>query len=97
MEGDQNKKYAGKGTSGIALHDLLQHRGQENEQGLGIRILWPPDSNKLKLVRSSRDRPIVERFCRICENLLMFERLREDIAAVFERDPAARSAWEVLT
>jgi len=27
----------------------------------------------------------------------MFTRLREDIACVFERDPAARSFWEVLT
>lgn len=27
----------------------------------------------------------------------MFKRLREDIAAVFDRDPAARSNWEVLT
>jgi len=27
----------------------------------------------------------------------MFDRLREDIACVFDRDPAARSAWEVLT
>jgi serine O-acetyltransferase len=27
----------------------------------------------------------------------MFSRLREDIAVVFERDPAARSRWEVLT
>jgi serine O-acetyltransferase len=27
----------------------------------------------------------------------MFQRLREDIACVFERDPAARSTWEVLT
>jgi serine O-acetyltransferase len=27
----------------------------------------------------------------------MFERLREDIDVVFERDPAARSTWEVLT
>jgi serine O-acetyltransferase len=27
----------------------------------------------------------------------MFSRLREDIACVFERDPAARSWWEVLT
>jgi serine O-acetyltransferase len=27
----------------------------------------------------------------------MFERLREDIVCVFERDPAARSNWEVLT
>jgi serine O-acetyltransferase len=27
----------------------------------------------------------------------MFSRLREDIAIVFERDPAARSTWEVLT
>lgn len=27
----------------------------------------------------------------------MFDRLREDIACVFERDPAARSAFEVLT
>jgi serine O-acetyltransferase len=27
----------------------------------------------------------------------MFTRLREDIAVVFERDPAARSTWEVLT
>ena len=27
----------------------------------------------------------------------MFKQLREDIASVFERDPAARSTWEVLT
>jgi serine O-acetyltransferase len=27
----------------------------------------------------------------------MFSRLREDIAVVFDRDPAARSKWEVLT
>src|SRR3970282_1571203 len=27
----------------------------------------------------------------------MFRQLREDIASVFDRDPAARSAWEVLT
>lgn len=27
----------------------------------------------------------------------MFSKLREDIAVVFERDPAARSTWEVLT
>src|SRR5437763_15201231 len=27
----------------------------------------------------------------------MFDRLREDIAVVFERDPAARSAFEILT
>lgn len=27
----------------------------------------------------------------------MFSRLREDIACVFERDPAARTSWEVLT
>jgi len=27
----------------------------------------------------------------------MFKTLREDITSVFERDPAARSAWEVLT
>lgn len=28
---------------------------------------------------------------------MMLDRLREDIACVFERDPAARSTWEVLT
>ncbi len=27
----------------------------------------------------------------------MFDRIREDIAVVFERDPAARSRWEVVT
>jgi len=27
----------------------------------------------------------------------MFDRLREDIACIFDRDPAARSVWEVLT
>jgi serine O-acetyltransferase len=27
----------------------------------------------------------------------MFKQLREDMASIFERDPAARSAWEVLT
>jgi serine O-acetyltransferase len=27
----------------------------------------------------------------------MFSRIREDIRSVFDRDPAARSAWEVLT
>lgn len=28
---------------------------------------------------------------------MLFARLREDIACIVERDPAARSAWEVLT
>ena len=28
---------------------------------------------------------------------MMFQRLHEDIACILERDPAARSAWEVLT
>ena len=27
----------------------------------------------------------------------MFDRIREDIRGVFERDPAARTTWEVLT
>jgi serine O-acetyltransferase len=27
----------------------------------------------------------------------MFSRLREDLSNVLERDPAARSRWEVLT
>ncbi len=27
----------------------------------------------------------------------MFQRLREDIACILERDPAARTTWEVLT
>lgn len=27
----------------------------------------------------------------------MFERLREDVASVFDRDPAARNTFEVLT
>ena len=27
----------------------------------------------------------------------MFNRLREDLASVFDRDPAARSGWEILT
>src|SRR3954451_7299435 len=27
----------------------------------------------------------------------MFSRIREDLASIFERDPAARNAWEVLT
>ena len=27
----------------------------------------------------------------------MFQRLREDVASVLDRDPAARSAFEVLT
>jgi serine O-acetyltransferase len=27
----------------------------------------------------------------------MFKRLRDDIASIFERDPAARTTWEVLT
>src|SRR4029078_7508196 len=27
----------------------------------------------------------------------MFDRLREDVASIIERDPAARTAWEVLT
>ncbi len=29
--------------------------------------------------------------------LVMFSRIREDIQCVFERDPAARSVWEVIT
>src|SRR5438105_12069034 len=31
------------------------------------------------------------------ERFPMFRRMREDIQCVFERDPAARSTWEVLT
>ena len=27
----------------------------------------------------------------------MFEKIKEEIAVVFERDPAARSTWEVVT
>ena len=27
----------------------------------------------------------------------MFEQIREDIRVIFERDPAARSTWEVVT
>ena len=27
----------------------------------------------------------------------MFSRLKEDVASVFDRDPAARNMWEVLT
>ncbi|MGH8729754.1 MAG: serine O-acetyltransferase, partial [Burkholderiales bacterium] len=27
----------------------------------------------------------------------MFDRLQEEISVVFERDPAARSRWEVIT
>jgi serine O-acetyltransferase len=27
----------------------------------------------------------------------MFDHLREEIAVIFERDPAARSGWEVIT
>jgi len=27
----------------------------------------------------------------------MFDRLREEISVVFERDPAARTRWEVIT
>ena len=27
----------------------------------------------------------------------MFTRLKEEIAVVFERDPAARNTWEVIT
>src|SRR4029453_10783409 len=44
-----------------------------------------------------RSVPIVECFSRKWENRAMFARLREDIAVVFDRDPAARSRWEVLT
>src|SRR3954465_9450903 len=29
--------------------------------------------------------------------LFMFSTLREDVASIFDRDPAARSTWEVLT
>ena len=27
----------------------------------------------------------------------MFEKIKEDIAIVFDRDPAARTSWEVIT
>jgi serine O-acetyltransferase len=33
----------------------------------------------------------------LCPLYIMFSRLREDIAAIRLKDPAARSAWEVLT
>jgi serine O-acetyltransferase len=40
---------------------------------------------------------IVDRFTKVSDNGAMFKRIREDIACVFERDPAARSTWEVIT
>ncbi|MFH0343659.1 MAG: hypothetical protein ACHBNF_16385, partial [Chromatiales bacterium] len=34
----------------------------------------------------------------VCQRTpIMFKRLKEDIACVFERDPAARTFFEVLT
>jgi len=36
-------------------------------------------------------------FAPVYRKATMFSRLREDIACILERDPAARSAWEVLT
>src|SRR3972149_7490773 len=32
-----------------------------------------------------------------CYKSTMFSRLKEEIAVVFERDPAARNTWEVIT
>ncbi|HTQ74437.1 MAG TPA: serine O-acetyltransferase [Burkholderiales bacterium] len=40
---------------------------------------------------------MVDRFTKVSDNSAMFARIREDIACVFDRDPAARSTWEVLT
>ncbi|HUP28909.1 MAG TPA: serine O-acetyltransferase [Usitatibacter sp.] len=40
---------------------------------------------------------IVDNFTRECETSRMFRRIREDIHCVFDRDPAARSVFEVLT
>src|SRR3954468_8105643 len=40
---------------------------------------------------------IVDHFTRAWHTEAMFRRIREDIQCVFERDPAARSVWEVLT
>nr|WP_238388358.1 serine O-acetyltransferase [Sinimarinibacterium sp. NLF-5-8] len=37
------------------------------------------------------------RFVVELRDYLMFDRIREDIASVFDRDPAARTTWEVLT
>jgi serine O-acetyltransferase len=35
--------------------------------------------------------------CPVIDKVPMFSRLREDIACILERDPAARSGWEALT
>lgn len=36
--------------------------------------------------------------CHVCfQHATMFDRLKEDIACILERDPAARSSWEVLS
>ncbi|MEP7068351.1 MAG: serine O-acetyltransferase [Usitatibacter sp.] len=47
------------------------------------------------LLGNNRLRPSRQRL--VEELAAMFRRIREDIECVFERDPAARSVWEVLT
>src|SRR5258708_7234486 len=52
----------------------------------------------------SGSREIVDQFTKVSDNaresvsgVSMLDRIREDISCVFERDPAARSTWEVIT
>jgi len=59
------------------------------------------------IARRSRATPVSSRTARnrrhaytgasLSAAIIMFSRLREDIACIRERDPAARSSWEVLT
>src|SRR5207237_5817043 len=56
-----------------------------------------PQPAPRKLPASVLAARILECFSRKWDNSRMFDRLREDIAVVFERDPAARSAFEILT
>jgi len=68
-----------------------------------MRIPMDPERSRHTLSRAqagcaaSPPAAILERFSRKWQNRRMFNRLREDIAVVFDRDPAARSAFEVLT
>jgi serine O-acetyltransferase len=62
--------------------------GEEGDRGMAIESNWHPGEGPATEEQPRRKVGVLRR---------LRERVREDIQAVYKRDPAARSLWEVLT
>src|SRR5713226_6405837 len=69
-----------------------------------VRVVLPRTFSGTRLGSAELPQEIVDQFTKVSDNAAhrypgepMFARIREDIACTFERDPAARSTWEVIT